>query len=111
MEDEKKIRKIYEFLLEKYGEPGEPNDHNGIDYVIETILSQNTNDVNRDKGFRQLKEKYGNDYAAIEKADREELTETIRIVGLGPTKAERIQEAVTLSNSWKITLWRRRKNG
>ncbi len=96
MEDQQKIRQIYEQLLEKYGEPERPDEKSGIDWVIETILSQNTNDVNRDKGFRSLKERYGDDYEAIENAPHDELTETIRIVGLGPTKAERIQEALKI---------------
>ncbi|MFB6292289.1 MAG: endonuclease III, partial [Candidatus Nanohaloarchaea archaeon] len=91
---EEKIREMNDWLLEEYGEPDEPDDISGVDYVIETILSQNTNDVNRDKAFQNLKERYGSDYAAIENADLEELTETIRIAGLGPTKAERIQGAL-----------------
>jgi len=96
MEEEEKIRAIYQELLERYGEPEEPDRMSGIDYLIETILSQNTNDINRDKAFRNLKDKYGEDYRAIEDADREELIETIRIAGLGPTKAERIQEALKI---------------
>ncbi len=96
MKDEEKIRKIYQKLLEKYGEPEPPSDMSGIDYLIETILSQNTNDINRDKAFESFKEKYGDDYQAVEEADHEELTETIRIAGLGPTKAERIQKALKI---------------
>lgn len=96
MDEQEKIRAIYQELLEKYGEPEEPDGMSGIDYLIETILSQNTNDVNRDKAFRNLKDKYGDDYKAIENADREELIENIRIAGLGPTKAERIQKALRI---------------
>ncbi|PSG99339.1 MAG: DNA lyase [Nanohaloarchaea archaeon SW_7_43_1] len=96
MEDKEKVRSIYQELLEKYGEPEEPDNMSGIDYLIETILSQNTNDINRDKAFRNLKDKYEDDYRAIENADREELIEAIRIAGLGPTKAERIQEALKI---------------
>jgi endonuclease-3 len=93
---EEEIREIYEGLLERYGEAPEPQPRTGIEYLIETILSQNTNDINRDKAFRQLKEKYGDDWEKIENADREELIDTIRIAGLGPTKAERIQEALRI---------------
>lgn len=96
MNDEEKIRSIYQELLEKYGEPEKPHEKSGIDYVIETILSQNTNDINRDKAFRNFKDRYGDDYEAVENADREELIDTIRIAGLGPTKAERIQEALRI---------------
>lgn len=96
MEDQEKIREIYQWLLERYGEPDNPDSMSGIDYLIETILSQNTNDINRDKAFKKLKEKYGDDYEGIRQADREELIDTIRIAGLGPTKAERIQEALKI---------------
>ncbi|MFB6209057.1 MAG: endonuclease III [Candidatus Nanohaloarchaea archaeon] len=96
MEDSKKIREIYDWLLQKYGEPEKPDSKSGIDYVVETILSQNTNDVNRDRAMENLKEKYGQDYKRIEEAPREELIDTIRVAGLGPTKAERIQEALRI---------------
>lgn len=96
MAEEERMREIYRWLLDRYGEPEEPDDLSGVDYVIETILSQNTNDINRDKAFNRLKEKYGDDYEAIENAQRDELIDTIRIAGLGPTKAERIQEALRI---------------
>lgn len=96
MNHEEKIREIYDWLLDEYGEPGEPFEISGVDYVIQTILSQNTNDVNRDKGYRNLVDKYGHDYEAMENADLDELTDTIRIAGLGPTKAERIQGALEI---------------
>lgn len=93
---EERIRDLNQRLLEKYGEPPEPAEMSGIDYVIETILSQNTNDISRDKAFENLKDRYSGDYEAIENADREELIDTIRVCGLGPTKAERIQETLRI---------------
>ncbi|MFB6182802.1 MAG: endonuclease III [Candidatus Nanohaloarchaea archaeon] len=88
------IRELNSKLISEYGEPEPPKDQTDIDYLIETILSQNTNDKNRDKAFNNLKDKYDN-YKEIEEADRDELTDTIRIAGLGPTKAERIQKCLT----------------
>lgn len=93
---EEEIREIYQGLRDRYGEAPEADNHSGIEYLVETILSQNTNDVNRDKAFQNLKEKYGKDWEKVENAPREELIETIRIAGLGPTKAERIQEALRI---------------
>jgi endonuclease-3 len=93
---EEEIREIHEGLLERYGEPDGPWDLSGIEYLVETILSQNTNDINRDKAFENLQEKYGDDWEEVENAPHEELTETIRVAGLGPTKAERIQEALKI---------------
>jgi len=94
--DENEVREIHEGLLERYGEPEEPSKLSGIEYLVETILSQNTNDINRDKAFGNLKERYGSDWREVENAVHEKLTETIRVAGLGPTKAERIQEALKI---------------
>jgi len=60
-----------------------------LDGLILTILSQNTNDKNRDKAFNALKAKYPtwDDVAA---ASSEDVAETIRVAGLGCTKADRI---------------------
>lgn len=93
MSEEQKIREIYHWLLERYGEPSEPENLEGIDFVVRVILSQNTNDINRDKAFKNLKEKYDS-YEEVENAPREDLIDVIRVAGLGPTKAERIQEAL-----------------
>lgn len=89
------IRTLNRELLDEYGPPEKPVEQTGIDYLIETILSQNTNDVNRDKAFEKLKNRYDN-YESIENAPLDELIETIRIAGLGPTKAERIQHALKI---------------
>ena len=96
MDEKEKIQEIHEWLKHSYGPAPEPSEMSGIDYVIETILSQNTNDINRDKAFNELKERYGDDFEEIRYADKEELIDTIRIAGLGPTKAERIQEALNI---------------
>lgn len=93
---EKRIRQLNQRLLEKYGEPEQPREMSGIDYVIETILSQNTNDISRDKAFKRLKDKYGDDYKAMENAEIDEVIEPIRVCGLGPTKAERIQKTLEI---------------
>lgn len=92
---EEKIREINQRLKEYYGEPERPTELTGIEYLVETILSQNTNDINRDKAFKNLQEKY--DYwEKVENLDRDELIDTIRVAGLGPTKAERIQESLRI---------------
>lgn len=94
--EEGRIRRINQELKEYYGEPERPSDQSGIDYLVETILSQNTNDINRDKAFKNLKESYGDDWEEVETADIDELTDTIRVAGLGPTKAQRIQKALKI---------------
>jgi len=94
--DEEKIRRINKQLKEYYGVPEQPTEMSGIDYLVETILSQNTNDINRDKAFDNLKEQHGDDWETIENMDHNKLTDIIRIAGLGPTKAERIQGALKI---------------
>ncbi|MFB6144971.1 MAG: endonuclease III [Candidatus Nanohaloarchaea archaeon] len=89
------IREINQYLEDKYGEPSKMPEMSGVNWVVETILSQNTNDKNRDKAFKKLTERYDS-WKEVENADYEELVDTIRIAGLGPTKAERIQRALTI---------------
>ena len=51
--------KIHESLLEFYGEPIWRNPLPAIDELVSTILSQNTNDINRDRGFNALRARFG----------------------------------------------------
>ncbi len=92
---ESKIREINQRLKDYYGEPERPNELTGMEYLVETILSQNTNDINRDKAFENFQNKYSS-WEEVENADRDELIDVIRVAGLGPTKAERIQESLKI---------------
>ena len=60
-----------------------------LDGLVLTILSQNTNDKNRDAAFKNLKSKW-TDWESAACATREELADSIRVAGLSPTKSERI---------------------
>lgn len=95
MNEQEKIQELNSRLKERYGEPEDPPEMSGIGYLVETILSQNTNDINRDKAYSNLVDRYDT-WEEVENADYEELVDTIRIAGLGPTKAERIQEALKI---------------
>ncbi|MFB6204750.1 MAG: endonuclease III [Candidatus Nanohaloarchaea archaeon] len=90
-----RIKELNDRLKEEYGEPERPQEQSGMDYLIETVLSQNTNDVNRDRAFQQFKDEFDS-YREVENADRERLAETISTAGLGPTKAKRIQESLQI---------------
>ena len=61
-----------------------------MDELVSTILSQNTNDVNRDVAFNRLKEKFPN-WEAVRDAPVEEVIEAIRPAGLANQKAPRMQ--------------------
>src|SRR5512136_1765303 len=54
----KRAIKVHERLLEFYGEPVWRNPLPAIDELVSTILSQNTNDVNRDRAFEALRARF-----------------------------------------------------
>jgi len=60
-----------------------------LDGLVLTILSQNTNDKNRDAAFGKLKSNWNN-WESAARATREELADSIRTAGLSSTKSERI---------------------
>ena len=87
-----KILRIHNLLLAEYGDrPWQP--HDPVASLINTILSQNTNDVNRDQAFAQLRERFTT-WEAVRDAPLEKLIDAVRPAGLAPTKAPRIQEAL-----------------
>jgi len=92
-EDEEYIRELNQKLKAFYGPAPQPKEQSGVNYLIETILSQNTTDVSRDKAFQNLNSEF-KDFNEIENSDLERLTDAIRTAGLGPTKAKRIQGAL-----------------
>jgi len=61
-----------------------------LDETILTILSQNTNDLNRDRAWRSLREKFPR-WEDVLAAPRKDLVAAIRKGGLAGQKAERIQ--------------------
>jgi endonuclease-3 len=58
-----------------------------------TILSQNTNDRNRDTAYQALRERFG-DWSAVRDAPTEAVIDAIRPGGLANTKGPRIQEVL-----------------
>jgi len=60
-----------------------------LDGLIHTILSQNTNDKNRDAAYANLKNNWNN-WESVAKLKPEELADCIRTAGLSSTKSERI---------------------
>lgn len=65
----------------------------GMDELISCILSQNTSDINRDRGFAGLKQRFET-WEAVRFADVDELMDAIRPAGLARQKAPRIQNAL-----------------
>ncbi|MGZ9234777.1 MAG: endonuclease III domain-containing protein [Anaerolineales bacterium] len=85
--------KIHARLLEFYGEPIWRNPLPAIDELVSTILSQNTNDLNRDRAFEALRAKFGT-WEEVRDASAEEVVEAIRPAGLANQKGPRIQQVL-----------------
>jgi endonuclease-3 len=85
--------KVHEKLLEFYGEPVWRNPLPAIDELVSTILSQNTNDVNRDRAFDALRLKFPT-WEAVRDAKPKEVMEAIRPAGLANQKGPRIQQVL-----------------
>jgi endonuclease-3 len=84
-----KIRRVEALLAERYGRPvwGGPGDP--LDELVLTILSQNTSDVNRDKAWLRLRERFPT-WEAVADAEEAELVDAIAPAGLANQKAPRI---------------------
>ena len=89
----KRAIKIHEHLLEFYGEPVWRNPLPAIDELVSTILSQNTNDINRDRGFNALRAKFGT-WEEVRDADPMDVVNAIRPAGLANQKGPRIQQVL-----------------
>jgi len=85
--------KIHERLLEFYGEPVWRNPLPAIDELVSTILSQNTNDINRDRGFNALRAKWGT-WEEVRDAHPQDIIDAIRPAGLANQKGPRIQQVL-----------------
>jgi len=66
-----------------------------LDDLLLTILSQNTNDKNRDKAYAKLRAKYPS-WAEVAAASLEDVIDCVRVAGLGETKAKHIQAVLEI---------------
>ena len=81
---------VHQQLIEFYGFPQWRNPLPPIDELVSTILSQNTNDTNRDRAFQALKNRFPT-WEEVRDADAYLVIETIRPAGLANQKGPRIQ--------------------
>lgn len=89
----KRAIKIHERLLEFYGEPIWRNPLPAIDELVSTILSQNTNDINRDRAFIVLRAKFAT-WEEVRDANTLDVITAIRPAGLANQKGPRIQQVL-----------------
>jgi len=85
------VRRIRDRLREVYGIPAAPPHGRGLDELILTVLSQSTNDRNRDVAYLRLRRRFPA-WEAVRDAPNEEVEEAIRPGGISKVKSRRIQE-------------------
>jgi endonuclease-3 len=85
------VRAIRDRLREMYGRPEQHPHGHPIEELVRTVLSQNTNDRNRDVAYDRLRERFPT-WEQVRDAPLPEVEEAIRPGGLAYTKAPRIQE-------------------
>ncbi len=88
-----KYRAIYELLAEAYGEAQRRRYLPPVDQLVNTILSQQTTGINRERAFQGLKAVFSG-WEAVMDAEPGAVREVIAPAGLANQKGPRIQEAL-----------------
>ena len=89
----KRALQIHRRLLKAYGQPTWRNPLPPVDELVSTILSQNTNDINRDRAFNGLRARFAT-WEAVRDAPEKDVVATIRPAGLANQKGPRIQKVL-----------------
>jgi endonuclease-3 len=90
-------RVVHQRLTDHYGYPLWRNPLPPLDELVSTILSQNTNDGNRDRAYQRLREQFPT-WEAVRDGSPQAVIAAIRPAGLANQKGPRIQsllQAVT----------------
>jgi endonuclease-3 len=88
------VRAIRDRLRELYGRPvNHPHGH-PIAELVRTVLSQNTNDTNRDVAYDRLRERFPT-WEEVRDAPVDDVIDAIRPGGLANTKGPRIQQILS----------------
>lgn len=106
METKELAKTVHEKLLAYYGEPQWRNPLPPVAELVSTILSQNTNDTNRDRAFEALREKFPT-WEEVRDADEQAVIDAIRPAGLANQKGPRLQQAlreITAYNGGELSL-------
>ena len=86
----KQIKAVLDALYRAYGSPEWREPLPAVDELVSTILSQNTNDVNRDRAFNALRQRFS-DWETVRNAPEEEIIAAVRVAGLANQKGPRIK--------------------
>jgi endonuclease-3 len=87
--------RIHDALRGHYGEAPPRPVQDPLSELVQTILSQNTADVNSDRAFASLMRRFEGDWEAVRTAPVVEIADAIRIGGLAEIKAPRIKSVLT----------------
>lgn len=98
-----KARAVHAALLQFYGEPTWRNPLPAVDELVSTILSQNTNDSNRDRAFEALRRRFPN-WESVRDAPAAEVMDCIRPAGLANQKGPRLQKVLQQISAERGTL-------
>ena len=90
MERKEKAELISDTLENLLGVPSRGSGGDVLECLILTILSQNTTDVNRDKGYAELKDRLPT-WEDVLRADLKTIESAIRLAGLGKQKSQTIK--------------------
>jgi endonuclease III len=85
-----RVARIRERLAQVYGVPVAEPHGDGLAELVLTVLSQSTNDRNRDVAYLRLRERFPS-WEAVRDAPLEEVEEAIRPGGISKVKSARIQ--------------------
>jgi endonuclease III len=88
-----RAHRIHERLLAEYGDPTWHPPLEPVDELVSTILSQNTNDRNRDLAYNSLRARFPT-WEQVRDAPAEEVQDAIRIAGLANQKGPRLQQVL-----------------
>ena len=89
-----RVVRVRERLRDVYGVPLMRPHHDPLAELVLTVLSQSTNDRNRDVAYLRLRERFGGehgDWRAVRDAPVAEVEEAIRPGGISKVKSVRIQ--------------------
>lgn len=85
--------KVHQMLLDHFGPVDWRPSLAPVDELVSTILSQSTTDLNRDRGYNRLKERFGT-WEAVRDGEVSDIEAAIRVAGLSRQKAPRIKAAL-----------------
>src|SRR5437660_9469275 len=89
------LARVYNLLIDAYGEPKNEPDYDPLGGLIATILSQHTSDINSGRAYRQLITAFPS-WEVVRDAETDKIAEAIKCGGLANIKSIRIQNVLLM---------------